>query len=442
MTASTDPDPNSVSQAATSEAPSSASSRSSASDQNDDESFQSRWDNQPPTNTDESAVEPYELPPLMQTSQGISVESTEGWERLRRPEIMERLTQFQFGRTPTAPIVVNYNVLERGVESLGGKARRTQARIEFPAEDDLRIRVLVLTPADADGPVPAMLHLSFMPAIMNLDEPGIDEDLAWSGELEAQVPDREAFKLSPFEIERFIDRGYGVVLVYYGDIYPDFDHGNAEGVTRLFGGDGNPRTREEWGGIGAWAWGLSRVMDYLENDPDIDAERVALSGISRLGKSVLWASAQDKRFALTVPWLSGEGGAALSRRNYGETIADLTNPERYHYWFAPRYQEFAFNVDALPVDAHMLLAMLAPRPTLLITGSEDTWSDPMGEWLALKAAQPAWELYGRSVPEETELPAPDQPIISDLAYVMHDGGHTTKPIDYEVILDFMDTHLK
>ena len=164
--------------------------------------------------------------------------------------------------------------------------------------------------------------------------------------------------------------------------------------------------------------------------------------MSRLGKTALWAGAQDERFALVVPLLSGEGGAALSRRNYGETVADLTNPSRYDYWYAPNYQDYAFRVDELPVDGHMLLSMIAPRPVLLLTGSEDTWSDPQGEWASLMEAQNVWELYGREVVPNAELPSMSQLQLFDVGYYMHEGGHTVLPGDTDVIVQFMDKHFK
>ena len=147
---------------------------------------------------------------------------------------------------------------------------------------------------------------------------------------------------------------------------------------------------DEWGSIAAWAWGLSRAMDYLETDKGVDAKRVAIMGVSRLGKTVMWAGAHDPRFAMVIASCSGEGGAALSRRNYGETIAHLTEATRYPYQFAANYAKFAGDVDDFPVDAHMLVALIAPRPVLLQTGDKDFWSDPKGEFLAAVAAGPVY----------------------------------------------------
>ena len=275
-----------------------------------------------------------------------------------------------------------------------------------------------------------------------MSEPGIDEGMACSGPLQARVPDRDAFPLRGFDPMDFIGQGCGFAMVYYGDIYPDFDHNNSHGVTRLFdlrGRDDNPSER---GAIAAWSWGLSRVMDYLQTASSLDSGRIAVSGVSRLGKTVLWTGAQYDRFTLVIPLLSGEGGAAISRRNYGEPVADITNPARNDNWCAPRYQDYAFNVSALPVDGHMNLFMVAPRPVLLITGSDDTWSDPQGEWESLMEAQRVWELYGREVIPEAEKSPMEQLQLFDVGYYMHEGGHTVLPGDSNVIVQFMDKHFK
>ena len=186
-----------------------------------------------------------------------------------------------------------------------------------------------------------------------------------------------------------MDAGFGFATVYYGDIDPDFLGGVPHGVRALYLKPGQTEPApDEWGSIAAWAWGLSRAIDYLETDKGVDAKRVAILGVSRLGKTVMWAGAHDPRIALVIASCSGEGGAALSRRNYGETIAHLTEPTRYPYQFAGNYAKYANKVDQFPVDAHMLVALIAPRPVLLQTGDKDFWSDPKGEFLAAVAAGP------------------------------------------------------
>ncbi|MCO6044079.1 polysaccharide lyase family protein [Aeoliella sp. ICT_H6.2] len=401
------------------------------------------WKNQPPTNTDEASVRDYTLPDPLTTADGEKVSSTDQWEAVRRPELLKLFAEHQFGVTPTKTIKPTVEVIERDAEGLDGAARRSQARLHFGEGPDApTIRVLRYVPADAKGPVPTLLYIGFSPNCLAVDEPGIDEGMAWDTRRQVRVPDRETFSFGPFNAKFFIDRGYGLALVYYGDIEPDFDHGGRHGVRSLFGATGDERDDNEWGAIGGWSWGLSRVLDYLETDPAVDSKQVALAGVSRLGKTVIWAGAQDERFALVMPLLSGEGGAAISRRNFGETVADLTNPERFDYWYTPNYATYAFDVDALPVDGHELVALIAPRPILHVVGSEDTWSDAKGEWVAAKAAEPVYELYGLQGPDGEEYPPPNTFLSGDIGYYVHEGGHRLFPKDLEVMADFMDQHFQ
>ncbi|MCB9281787.1 MAG: pectate lyase [Lewinellaceae bacterium] len=399
-----------------------------------------KWDNLPPTNIDESQVRNYTLPDPLVMRNGQPVSSAAKWEQARRPELLKLFEENQFGKTPDAAVNIAYEVVEQGVPGMGGKSRRTQVRIRFPDRPDVSpIHVLLNVPADAEGPVPTLLHISFSPNALLFDEPGIDEGMAWDRRLEAPIPAREARLLKDTRPEHFIDHGYGIATVYYGDIEPDFDHGGKYGVRALFNSTG-VREPDSWGSMGAWSWGLSRIVDYLLTDPAVAGDKIAVSGVSRLGKAVLWAAARDERIALAIPLVSGEGGASISRRNYGETVADLTNPARYDYWYAPRYADYAFDVDALPVDGHMLLALMAPRPVLQIVGSTDTWSDPAGEWISAKAVSPVYALYGLEGMAADPDPKPGERVLHHIGYFMHDGGHTVLPEDYEVMTDFMDRH--
>lgn len=399
------------------------------------------WDNLPPTNRDESNVRSYTLPPLLTTQDGDSVTSVKEWEAVRRTEILELFAQHQFGVTPSEEIETALEVVERDASGMKGASRRTQVRISFPGHPAVGpIRVLLNIPAKSTGPVPTVLHLGFSPNVLIVDEDGIDEGMAWDTRNEIKVPDRDARLVGGFDAGYFVDRGYGVALVYYGDIEPDFDHGGKYGVRSIFGADGSGRDAHEWGSVGAWSWGVSRVMDYLESEAMVDDAQVALSGLSRLGKTVLWGAAQDQRFAMAIPMLSGEGGDAISRRNFGETVADLTNPKRFDYWFTPHYAEYAFDVDRLPVDAHMLVSLIAPRPVIQISATEDTWADPYGQWLAAKAASKVYSLYSLNGMEDETMPDPDAPVLKDMGFLLHEGKHTTLPIDLKAMADFMDKH--
>ena len=238
-------------------------------------------------------------------------------------------------------------------------------------------------------------------------------------------------------------QGIGVATVYYGDIDPDFEGGIPYGVRSLYLKPGQKEPApNEWGAISAWAWGLSRALDYLETDKGVDAKRVGIFGISRLGKTVLWAGAHDPRFALVIASCSGEGGAALSRRNYGETVKHLVAPTRYPYQFAANYQKYADHLDQLPFDAHMLISLIAPRPVLLQTGDTDFWSDPKGEFLSAVAAGSVYRLLGSQGLETDQMPVAGQPIMNTLGYYMHAGGHGTIPSDWDQFIKFLQVHLR
>ncbi|NIJ20284.1 PelA/Pel-15E family pectate lyase [Sphingomonas naasensis] len=371
------------------------------------------------TNVDEAKVGSYVLPEILKLADGRPVRDASTWTRDRRPEILRLFAANQFGVTPATDVRPRVEPVERDGIGLGGLARRTQVRLVV---GDTKIRVVLYTPANAKGPVPVLLHIGFSPNVLVFNEPGIDEGMAWDGKTRTRVPDRQALNLAGFDARPFVGKGFAVAHVYYGDIEPDFAGGEKFGVRAALGGTHDPRKPDEWGAIGAWAWGLSRIVDWLQTEKAIDGGKIALSGASRLGKATLWAAAQDPRFTLAFPLISGESGASISRRDFGETVADIASPERYHYWFAPRYQSYGGDVGKLPVDGHMLLSLIAPRPMLLVNGDEDTWSDWHGEKVAADAARPVYDLFG----------AGDR-----LQIFTHKGGHKVLPEDLAAMADFM-----
>jgi len=334
-------------------------------------------------------------------------------------------------------------VFDKGTPALDGKALRRQVTVYFSSDKNgPKMDLLIYLPAAARKPVPLLLNLSFAANSSAVDDPGIKPGEVWNRE-KKRVPAPKAAPIGRLNVAPLLDHGIGVATVYYGDIDPDFEGGIPYGVRALYLKPGQKEPApDEWGAIAAWAWGLSRALDYLETDKGVDAKRVAIFGASRLGKTVLWAGAHDPRFALVIASCSGEGGAALSRRHYGETVKHLVAPTRYPYQFAANYQKYGDHVDQLPVDAHMLIALIAPRPVLLQTGDTDLWSDPKGEFLAEVAAGPVYRLLGRQGLDTEQMPAAGQPIMHTLGYYMHAGGHGAIPSDWDRFVEFMQLHLR
>ena len=399
-----------------------------------------------PVNYDESKAGSYVLIDPLTLSNGEKVTDVDTWMNLRRPEILELFYQFEYGFTPEPRSDISFNVFEEGTPALDGKAIRRQVTVSFSAESDgPEMDILIYLPANTPKPVPVIISLGFTPNSIRVEDPGVKPGEYWDRETNELVPVTEDTWSWSFDeqLELFLSNGIGVAMVYYGDIEPDFHEGitKKEGVRNLYLEEGLEEPAvNEWGAISAWAWGLSRVVDYLETDTDVDQNKIAVTGASRLGKTVLWAAARDQRFDMVIACCSGAGGAALNGRDFGESIAHLTAPSRYPYQFAENFQMFADYPKHIPVDGHLLLSLIAPRPVLLQTGDQDLWLDPKGEFLAAVAAGPVFELLGEKSLETEELPPVETPILNTIGYYMHKGGHGTVPSDWDIYVEFMKKH--
>jgi hypothetical protein len=395
-----------------------------------------------PVNYDEAKVGTYTLPDPLVLANGKPVRDARTWTEKRRPEIVRLFEENQYGRSPGRPAGMTFDVFDKGTPAFDGKAIRKQITVHFSADKaGPKMDILLYLPAHAQKAVPFLLNASFSANSNTVDDPGVRVGEVW-GPDKKKIPANQGRKFGKIDVVRLLDAGFGFGTIYYGDIDPDFLGGVPFGVRAQFLKPGQTEPApEEWGAIAAWAWGLSRAMDYLETDTGVDAKRVAILGVSRLGKTVMWAGAHDQRFALVIASCSGEGGAALSRRNYGETVAHLTAPSRYPYQFCANYGKFAEHVDQMPVDANMLVTLMAPRPVLLQTGDKDFWSDPKGEFLAAVAAGPVYRLFGKQGLDTDQMPAPGEGIFHTIGYFEHIGGHGTIPSDWDQYLKFLKMHL-
>ena len=381
-------------------------------------------------NYDEAKVPKYKMIDPLVMVDGTKVTKACDWAK-RRAEIKAMFQQHVYGKNPkTKP--VRFEVVEKGAKALDGKAIRRQVRGHFTDKaDGPGMDILIYLPADAKGPVPIFLAPNFIGNHTVNADPAI------------RLPQDKAKQKKPrgtgasrWSIDLVISRGYGLATIYYGDIEPDRKDGFARSVRNLYPKPGPAG----WSAIGAWAWGMSRAVDYFETDKQVDAKRIIVMGHSRLGKTALWAGASDERFAMVVSNNSGCGGAALSKRAFGETVGRINSS--FPHWFCGNFKKYNKNEAALPLDQHMLLALIAPRALYVASAEKDRWADPRGEFLAAKGASPVYKLLGTEGLPATKMPAVNTPSQGRIGYHIRTGRHDVTEYDWKQYLNFADKNVK
>ncbi len=377
-----------------------------------------------------------DLPPAIYAEADIGAYALPGLSS--REEMIEDLSDLIYGRIPPIQIEATTVLIENG--NLPG-INREQWRITLRSDGgDASLDLLLYLPADASEPIPVFLGLNFYGNHTVRIDPSLALPSSWCpqndemGVVANRATDKgRGVRATRWPIDQITGRGYGLATVYCGDLAPDDPDEWSNGVSRLWSGhDSNAPP----GAIAAWAWGLSRARMALERNPAVDPSRIAVIGHSRLGKTALWAGAQDEGFALVISNNSGCGGAALSRRRIGERLIHINN--RFPHWFTPAFKAYNEREVELPVDQHQLLASIAPRALYVASAEDDNWADPRGEYLALAAAAAQWGKVLPSEPPKTGGGLTD----GGLGYHIRSGEHNLTAEDWDHFLDFADAVLR
>ncbi len=383
-------------------------------------------------NYEESKVGTLKLPEILVMDNGARVASSKDWENIRRGEILKQFEKHVYGRIPGKPMQMQFDVVEKG-SALNGKATRIQARIYFDKAARVSpITVLMYLP-EGKKEVPVFVGLNFNGNhTVHADPNVLITDRYKHLHPDDSSPERGG-SASRWAVEELIANGFGVVTAWYEDLEADHKDGYKTGIRTTLARDLNIKA-EEWAALAVWGWGLHRIVDFLETIPEIDHSRIALIGHSRLGKAALWAAANDNRFALIVSNNSGEGGAALSKRNFGETVERINT--QFPHWFVDKYKSYNGDVARLPVDQHMLLALIAPRPLYVASATEDLWADPKGEFLSAFHAGEAYGLFGKKGLGTDVQPGPDKSVGNSVRYHVRTGKHDVTLADWQFYIAF------
>jgi hypothetical protein len=398
-------------------------------------------------NYDESKVSSYILPDPLLFPHGRKVKTVKSWENKRRPQILKLFEEQMFGKIPAGLKITSSRTREESAVTPYKNGRRKQVEMELNQKGrELRIQILIYLPANVDK-APLFLGYNFNGNHAVSKDADVFITDSWcennpsAGISNHQFTEQSrGIESKRWPIQMILDAGYGVATIYYGDVDPDRND-FTDGVHPFSYAEGQAKPLPgQWGSISAWSWGLSQALETLEKEPAVDASNVIVLGHSRLGKTALWAGALDPRFALVISNESGCGGAALSKRNFGETVKRINTS--FPHWFCDNFKAFNSNEQNLPFDQHELIALIAPRPVYISSAQEDLWADPKGEYLGGYYASPVYQLYGKKGLESDEPPPVSQPVMNRIGYHMRPGKHDVTNYDWEQFIKFADLHLK
>ncbi|WP_317171962.1 glucuronyl esterase domain-containing protein [Zobellia nedashkovskayae] len=400
---------------------------------------------QPEANYDETKVPKFSVPDPLVTFGGEAITDSQQWEEKRKLEIYQFFEKQIYGKVPALLDEYSFKVIEQDNNALGGKAQRKQIAVGIKKNNrSLNFNILLYLPIGNEN-APVFLGYNFHGNHTVTDDPNVIITEAWNENNEdLKIRNNKAteasrgVRMNRWAIDKMLDKGYGIATVYYGEIDPD-KNDFSDGLHSLFYEEGQTKPKtNEWGSIAAWAYGLSRAMDYLENDTNIS--NVIVFGHSRLGKAALWAGATDLRFAGVIGNDSGCGGAALSKRKFGETIGQINTS--FPHWFSESFKKYSNKEEMLPVDQHELLALIAPRPLYVASAVEDEWADPKGEFLSAQYATKVYELYDKKGISSTDVQEVNHPIKQTLAYHMRSGKHDVTDYDWDQYIAWAETFAK
>jgi len=401
-------------------------------------------------NYDESKIPDYVLPDILVSTPNGKIDNADQWKKVRRPELLELFETEVYGKVPDHNVEVKFQVVDMKKDVLDGLADRKQIKIIFSGNGkELSADLLIYLPTKRTSAVPLFVGYNFYGNHTINPDPEIWLASSWIRDNSVvDIHDNRAnelsrgFRSNRWPVNYILSKGYGIANLYYGDIDPDFDDEFQNGIHPLFYKEGQNKPKpDEWGSIGAWAYGLIQAMNYFEQDKDIDHSKVAVIGHSRLGKTSLWAGALDQRFRMVISNESGCGGAALSMRRIGETVGRINTA--FPHWFSDNFIKYNENEDALPVDQHMLIALMAPRPVYIASAKGDAWADPKGEFLSGSYASPVYKLYGLQGLDEKDMPPLNSPLLDGhIGYHIRSGEHDLTYYDWEQFLNFADKFLK